>query len=197
MPGVKRCGIKVNADGTLNEEGKSCALKAGHTETHKPRVTVTVSSEDLAAMVGTVSVVTEAERLAEVRRTRSTSDSPLGQLALQVTQGAYDAWVRGGKHLNWTDTPAIALDVPKSLESKLRSEIHAAAAQGKRKVQFGDSKPIGNDGKLVKMFFQVRDLPAPKPADEVKADTATPAETQPSESDAQKAVANARRERAK
>lgn len=166
MAGVKRCGIKVNPDGSLNEEGRPCALKEGHdlkTEPHKPRVVVEVKADDLSLMTGSVSVITETERLSEVRRSRQVDDSPLSQLAKTVVQGAYDAWVRGGKHKKWEDTPAIALNVPAGLESKLRSAVHVAAGADKRRATFGDTKPVlGEDKKptgVVKVFFQVRDIP--------------------------------------
>lgn len=196
MPGVKRCGIKVNPDGTLNEEGKPCALKAGHdlaTVPHKPRVPVVVSDDDLAAISGSVAVVTESAALSEARRTRSMDDSPLSKMAVKVTQGAYDAWVRGGKKLKWEDTPAIALNVPSGLEDKLRSAIHAACAVAKRRAQFGDSKPVGDDGKMVKIFFQVRDIPAKKdtpPADTTPAVTPSPAAPTPAQAAAAAAAAS-------
>jgi hypothetical protein len=195
MPGVKRCGILVNPDGTLNEEGKPCALKFEHEGAHKPRVPIVVSDDDLAAITGSVAVVTDESALSEARRTRTMDDSPLSKMAVKVTQGAYDAWVRGGKHTKWEDTPAIALDVPVSLESKMRSAIHTACAVAKRRAQFGASKPVGEDGKFVKIFFQVRDIPA-KPADTAPAAT-VPAVAPPTEAQNAVAAATAARRSAK
>jgi hypothetical protein len=194
MPGVKRCGIKVNPDGTLNPEGKPCALKEGHdlaTIPHKPRTAIVIDDNAIKLMSATVAVVTDESQLTEAKRTRTVSDSPLGQLAMAVVKGGHDAWVRGGKHpiTAWEKTPTIALDAVADIETKLRGEIHRAAAVQNWKVNFGDSKvltePVMKDGKpvmkdgqpvtkptgLVKMFFQVRDIPVkPDAKPDVKAD---------------------------
>jgi hypothetical protein len=221
MAGVVRCGIKVNDEGKPDENGSPCVLKEGHELPHKPRTEIKVSDDDIKQMSATVAVVTAPEELSKVRRTRVVEESPLFKMAAAVTQGAYDAWIRGGKHMKWEDTPAIALDVKAELEGRLRAEIHRACAAAKRKATFGDTavltRPVMKDGKpvpvmkggkpviengepvieseptgVVKVFFQVRDLPAKKtdaakpdgtksdPMDAVNAVTPSPASKQQS-----------------
>jgi hypothetical protein len=211
MAGVVRCGIKVNDEGKPDENGSPCVLKEGHELPHKPRTELKVSDDDIKQMSATVAVVTAPEELSKVRRTRVVEESPLFKMAAAVTQGAYDAWIRGGKHMKWEDTPAIALDVKAELEGRLRAEIHRACAAAKRKATFGDTavltRPVMKDGKpvpvmkngkpviengepvieseptgVVKVFFQVRDLPAKKTdaaKPEAKPDGTKPDETKP------------------
>src|SRR5271154_2798314 len=104
MAGVKRCGVKVTPEGKPDETtGKPCALKFEHTGDHKPRIAAVVSADDITALTGSITVVTDTAAIIEARRTRTVSDSPLAKLATTITQGAYDAWVRGGKKTEWEE----------------------------------------------------------------------------------------------
>lgn len=199
MAGVTRCGIKVNEDGKPSEDGSPCVLKKDHEPPHKPRTELKVSDDDLKLMTATIGVVTAPEELTRVKRTRVVEESPLFKLAAQVVQAGHDAWERGGKKKLWEDTPAIAMDCKAELENKLRGEVHRACAAKNWKATFGDTailttpklkdgkpvplivkgKPVMKDGQpvfeteptgIVKLYFNVRDLP---PKKEVKTE-ATP-----------------------
>jgi hypothetical protein len=205
MAGVARCGVKVTPDGKPDENGKPCSLKEGHdlkTAPHKPRTAVKIDDDALKMMSASVTVVTDTEQISEARRTRAVEDSPLTKMAAAVVKGGHDAWERAGKHplSKWEKTPTIAMDALADLETKLRTEIHRAAAAAGWKVNFGetkplfdvkpvvkDGKPVIKDGKpvtesvpngLVKMFFQVRDLPS-KPDAEAKPETEAKPDAKP------------------